>query len=319
VNRTSATVSSTAFVAALLALSACSDGQSQVYGPSEAFRVRNAQFITEAFPGSAPRKTPKKGEPTVTALDLKNRVVYEGQGGKSIAGRVSRDSRAVAITLKGASDGYWVIPAGNPDPATDELAWSASTDFDLGLEPGKAELWVVAIDEDGHAGARLEKEICIASRTPDNLNSCVETAVPPQAVISLDWSANADLDLQVVAPDGKLISSKHPSTRDPDEPASDADGYIDRDSNANCVIDGQRHENLIWQKEMPKGRYSIYVNLFDACRQGAVPFSVTVHTAKTTDEGSESKLVLERFGEFVELQANPANELGTFVAEYRFR
>ncbi|HEX2730082.1 MAG TPA: hypothetical protein VHM70_00700 [Polyangiaceae bacterium] len=307
----------TLLLTTLLSVS-CGDGQVAAFGPSEAFRVRNAQFIEGDFPGTAPRKEPKKGEPTVTALELKNRVVYQGQGGKSLSGRVSTDSRSVGIALEDVGSGYWVIPAGNPDPTTNELTWSVTADFDLRLESGMTNLWVVAIDEDGHAGARLEQQLCIASRVPDNLNSCVPTQAPPQAVISLDWSVNADLDLQVVAPNGKIISPKHPTTNDPDEPGKVADGKIDRDSNAGCVIDGQRHENLIWNADMPRGRYKIYVNLFDSCRQSAVPFDVSVYTQKATKDGAKLVQKLERYGELVEAQVNTENELGSFVAEYRF-
>ena len=315
----------------LLALTGCAQ---QTSGVAEPFRVRDAQFIEGSLPGSPPGSMEKTdasdaeqgsdedSPPRVTAIETFNLDVFQGQGGKAFRGRASRTASAVLLAFEGAQNGYWVVPTGSPDPATDELTWSAVTDFDISLKSGKHALRVVAVDDSGHAGTQLALNVCVTGRVPDNHSACYPDKPPPRAVISLQWDVNADLDLQVVDADDHVIDAKHPNSAGPNAdggmPETSA-AMLDRDSNAGCAIDGIRTENLVWNTEPPEGRYRIYVNMFDACKQPAVHFQLAVYSAREDDDAAQfMKPRLLRSGELLDLASDPAADRGLFVAEINF-
>jgi hypothetical protein len=317
----------------VLSLAAVGCDRTTQIGVGEAFRVRDAQFVRGELPGDEPKDLPPvavdggsdEDPPRITALETFNLDVRQGQGAKAFRGRTSDSAVAVAIALEGVSTGYWVLPVGSTDPATGEYTWEASTDFDISIDPGRHALRVVAIDKSERAGTQLELKVCVRGRVADNGSACSPTRTPPRAVISLSWDANADLDLQVVGPGGQVFDSKRSSG-----PASGTLGdagsesselpALDRDSNAGCVIDAIRTENLSWNEESPSGRYGLYVNLFDACKQAAVRFRVAVYTPR--EKGSDAGEILEeryaRSGELLDLAVNPTSSRGLFLGEYRF-
>jgi hypothetical protein len=321
----------------LLAALGCGQADS---GISHAFRVRDAQFFEGELPGTPASGMPASaghgaadagasaadggvsaGPPRITSVETANLNVSQGQGGKAFRGRASKNAASLAIALADSEPkpGYWVLPMGAPDPSTDELTWNAVTDFDASISTGKHALVLVAIDSQGRAGEQLALDLCVTGRVPDNGSACYPDKQPPHAVISLQWDVNADLDLEVVEPGGRVVDSQHPS----DAPAADggtADGssstaVIDRDSNAGCVIDGLRTENMVWNAGAPPaGTYGIYVNLFDACKQPAVRFRIAVYT----DDGGDLTEQLVKDGELIDISANPRAEHGLFVTEYTF-
>jgi hypothetical protein len=306
-----------------LALLGCHEADS---GVAHAFRVRDAQFFQGELPGmpahdagAAPPPAADGGvvfgPPSVTSVETANLDVFQGQGGKAFRGRASKNAASLALALEGAENppGYWVIPTGAPDPSTDELTWNAVTDFDTSIETGKHALQLVAIDENGRAGSQLALQLCVTGRVPDNGSACYPNKQPPRAVISLQWDVNADLDLQVVAPDGRVFDAQHPTDGSAADGGMPASAVIDRDSNANCAIDGLRTENLIWNTDAPAGDYAIYVNLFDACKQTAVRFNVAVYT----DVGGDAPQFME-YGELLDIAAEPRADRGLFVGEFTF-
>lgn len=304
----------------------CQEGQASVIGPSEPFRVRNAQFFTGELPGEPPSADPPaEDQPLVTAVDLANQLVLQGQGNKSVSGRTNSLGRSVGLQLEGVGSGYWVLPTKSQDPLTGELSWSGVADFDLSIDPGIHPLRTVAFDSEGNAGRQRSTRLCVASAIPDNYNSCDPKLVPPAAVISINWDTNVDLDLEVHTPDGLVVTPKHPSTIPTGGDAGTgmptaAAGLIDRDSNASCVIDGVRRENLVWQTEAPIGLYQIYANLFDSCRQAAVRFTISIYTAVPGDDGGSSLyLWFQRSGELLDSQVNPNHGGGLFVTEFDFQ
>lgn len=306
----------------------CADAEPEQLGNAEPFRVRDAQFVRAPLPGQ-PALDPiqaagaERIEPSVTALETANSVVLQGQAGKPITGRVSLDARAIALALDGVGDGYWVLPVADPDPVTGELTWRAVSEFGPQIPAGRRPLRVVAIDAHGRAGRQLELGLCIGSRVPDNLNACDPSIAPPGAVIALSWDADADLDLQVLTPEGRLVDAKQPSSVDPrdGQQLPSSAGAIDRDSLAACVPDGVRGEALVWNAERPSGQYGIYVSLFDACKQAAVRFSVDVYVAepRPDDEGHLQLVrVFRRGGELLEPTASAGRSRGLFVTEFEF-
>jgi hypothetical protein len=310
-------------------------GNANQLSEGRAFRVRDtqdtdAQYIAEPLPGEP---TPDGGAaaledggaealPSITTISVGTLVVRQGHGDLKVSGNATANSFAVGLALDGSDDGHWVLPVGQPDPTTGELTWEAHCDFDDALEPGYHNLSVVAIDEDGNAGYQSVQRICIAGRVPDNLHACEESQLLPKVVISLSWDSNADLDLQLITPDGKTFDSKHrpPLTvEEGDRPVP----TLDRDSNAACSIDGIRTENFVWNTDAPKGLYGIYVNMFDACKQPATRFRVEVYSAVPNDRhdadaGETQKLQWSVGGEMLDMGANAGTARGLFVTEFKF-
>jgi hypothetical protein len=310
-------------VAALAALSACNGQSSSNAGVTEPIVVHDAQLISGSLPGPAPLGDDAGGappmQPALTNVQSTNALVLPGQAGKQFQGRAVDSAFSIGMRLADIGTGYWVVPIGPPDPQySGELSWQASIDFNANIPPGKHPLRFVAIDGNGNAGQESELVICAESRVPDNLSSCDPTIAPPDAVISLVWDQDVDLDLQVIGPDGTLVTPKHPATMTDDAgaPAPGA-GVIDRDSLASCVPDGRRQEDLVWQKR-PSGAWDIYANLFSACGKPATRFTVIVYES---DGDVPNRTLTERYrrsGVLTDISANGDSQIGLFVVEYPF-
>ncbi len=131
--------------------------------------------------------------------------------------------------------------------------------------------------------------LCINSRIPDNGFACYpDIQAPPHAVFTLEWDTNFDLDLHVLTPDGTDINAREPYGGpieagvhgiSPDLP------HIDRDSLGDCVPDGLRQEDLIYQDPLPGGDYKVYVDPFAACGQAAARFKFTIYQSSGTCPG----------------------------------
>jgi hypothetical protein len=332
----------TGFLMVALALSACSNSNDAKTGVGEPLVIKTksskgtalAQFIPGSLPGvakmldlgtggSASTDTNTSVSTSLQAtLQYSESKVYQGQGNIAFTGNTSTEVSAVGLALENLGTGYWVVPVGAIDGATLLPTWDAIADFGAQIPEGFRNLLYVAIDGNGNAGTLQSQKICIASRVPDGYQGCVANPKTPATVISLSWDTNVDLDLQVRDPAGRLIESKNPATVDLDAGTtlpSDA-GRIDRDSNGNCSIDNIRYENLVWQNVAPKGRYGIYVNLFDACRQPSVRFNVQVYSTVDTDAGTK---VLQSWysanGVLLDFQANGGSSIGLFVTEFDFQ
>lgn len=263
---------------------ACS-GTDAKRGFSEPVRVKNGQFLAGDLPGTPPG-TPGPGDLRVTNLSSANRVIQPGQAGKKIDGRASARASAIGIRFADVGSGYWVFPLGAPDPQfPGELTWDAELDMALSASdaPGFHGLRAVAIDESGAAGEQVEVPFCFASRIPDNGASCDPKQAVPEAVITLLWDADMDLDLRAVLPSGRAVDPKHPLT----DPAADGGaaspdvGSFDRDSIAGCTPDGRRQESLVFPKR-PHGNVDLYVALFAACGKQAASFDLVISEIDTT-------------------------------------
>ena len=298
-----------------------------------------AQFISGSLPGSVPTPTDastsvslvvEAGAPKslqVTLTQFAERYVFQGQGNVPIAGIASTDVSAVALALDKLGTGYWVVPVGPLDTATQQPTWTVTADFGVNIPEGFRNLNFVGIDGNGNAGTIQSLKICMASRVPDGFQGCASNPKPPAAVISLSWDTNVDLDLQVMTPDGTLVEPKNPATVVLDAGVTTLPsnaGRIDRDSNGYCVIDNIRYENLIWRNVAPTGNYGIYVNLFDACKQPAVHFNVQVYTAVSiagADGGTTQALRswYSADGILLDFQANGGSNIGFFVTDFNFQ
>jgi len=287
-------VTARATTVALVALVASCGGVEADLGLDEPLRIPGGRFVDGPLPGQPAAEGEPLVEPAVTLVDTPNVIVRLGQVGKELAGRTTPDAVAIGVAAGGAGTGYWVSPLGPPDPlANDELTFTldAAIGWDVPIGPGAIEF--VAIDADGHTGRKHRTTVCVRPDLNDNQATCDPTQAPPATVIALSWDASVDLDLVVRTPEGKLVSSAAPTTIAhpppilPSELSEPGVGILDRDSNANCHIDGINREALVWKTAPTVGTYLVYANLADACGQHAVTFTAVVYQATTNADGTQ--------------------------------
>ena len=158
---------------------------------------------------------------------------------------------AAAIGLQG-DVGYWLLVAGRPGVTTpNDPSFSATASFSSGIVLGSYTLVVRAVDAAGHFG--LPDHADPRRREPRRSNPPATGAL----VVTLTWDTESNLDLYVVDPKGTEIYWGNQSSQPPfsfDQVDGGSYGYIDYDSNANCVIDGLRREDAIWPRAPPSGQ-----------------------------------------------------------------
>lgn len=312
------------------------EGEDATAGIAEPVRVfdnllkKAAQFQAGPLPGIAPLTADEinaglaASSPNVTVADTTGRFIHPGQADKHVFGRASQDTLAVGIAFEGLGSGYWVFPVGASDAQYNgEFAWDSLLSFAHEISPGNHRLLFAGIDPNGASGNQLELRLCVLPPIPDNANACDPKTAPPAVVVSLDWDRDVDLDLQVRAPNGKLISAKSPSSAigvdgaKPD-PKAPGVGVLDSDSNAGCAVDGQRRENVVWQTKPIAGTYAVYANLFEACAESSVRFNVTIYQSVPGDEPETFRQVesFRQSGTQIAAQANGGAKVGLFITEF---
>jgi hypothetical protein len=257
----------------LVLLAGCVGGPTTDPGLSAEVRVANAQFYGGAMPAAT-------NDLAVTSIDSLNNTIWSGQVGKSLSGRMAGTASAVALGFPGDS-GYWIIPAGAADiNLPDELTWSAKLSFSDALPVGMHELDVAAVDARGDFGPPATLDLTVRDRQLD------PTTV--NLAFSLRWDTEADLDIHVALPGdppaviwtGNPSSYVTPPPGDPIDPgALAAAGFLDADSNAQCVIDGRREENVMWRGATaipPRGHYAVLVDAFSLCGAPTAHWTVDV-------------------------------------------
>ncbi len=254
-----------ASIPACLWLAACS-GADPGNGVGSYMYIPGAQFI----PGALDTQTSAGGatSPVVLPTSL-NYSITPGTAGKTLAGTAGTDATAVLIGLVGDS-GHWVVPVGSVDQSTGNLTFSTKASFAPTLPPPPVAIAFQAVARDGHGGPVQVQSFSLAATAPQG-----------EMVVSLDWDTEADLDLRVTMPtvDGSTIevgtrkrtSLVPPAPGDP-EPSDEqvqAAAYLDMDSNAQCVIDGRRQENIVWPAAPVPGLYVVRVDTFSLCGETA--------------------------------------------------
>ncbi len=258
---------STSLPAALaaVALIACGEGATSDAGYEAVMRVERAQFTEGPPPGD-------QGGPKVESIDLLTNTIWPGYADKLVQGALGEGSTSALLNLQGDS-GYWIVLAGPPDVATPTLpSFKAVASFASALSPGPKVLEVRAVDGAGHVGAPT-------SRTLTALAAAPASAAGGDLVVSLAWDTEADLDLHVVDPLGEEIFHGAPIsglTFGPAPATPESPGVLDLDSNAGCVIDGKRRENVTWAKDPPVGHYLVRVDTPSLCGQAIAHYRVTV-------------------------------------------
>jgi hypothetical protein len=307
-------------LAATCIVVACDEGQDQKSPVTEAMYASGAQFIPGDMPGSPPLEDGgvTTGPLSIVSVSFNNIHVIPGASGKSFGGAASTDSYAVGMRIADLGTGYWVTPVSSRDgqiPNAVDFGFNAS--FDIDDPPGLHNLRMVALDGNGNGGTQVDTQICIESRVPDNNHACDPNAAVPAVVMTLEWDANFDLDLHVVAPDGTDINPKSNPLQvpvDAGQPPSD-DPKIDRDSLGQCIPDGRRQEDLVFLDYPAVGPYDLYADPFSACGLPAVRFTVTIWEAG--DDGA-LHATYTKGGELLANDVTGGGSSGLFLIEKVF-
>jgi hypothetical protein len=257
-------------LAGLLLLASCDDeGVLPATNALEPIQVQGGQF----FPGPLPTGAGPKVD-TVNALATE---FVAGVSNQSFSGDADMGASAVLMRFADLGTGYWAVPVGPPDVITPgEVTWSATCDFSQSLPVGPRDLQFVAVDADGGAGPINDLVLRFTSPVPSG-----------EVVLSLTWDSPADLDLHVVAPDGTELDPLHPTTAamlESDGGLPPGTGVLDRDSNADCIEDSLREEDVVFAGVPTPGTYTLRVDMFSACGAPSADFTVTVRVAGEVKE-----------------------------------
>jgi hypothetical protein len=253
-------------------------------GRDALIQVQGGQFFREPMPAD------ERGPRVVTAT-VRARM-GAGSIEQSAVGDLERPATAIALGLAG-DVGYWVVPAGLPNPSSPDLpTFSVVFGVAARLPPGPRELVFRAVDAEGRFGPPTIRPLDVVSEVPSG-----------RLVISLTWNNQADLDLHVVLPSGIEIFKRNPTEYERPPPSAGplpvgapADGgVLDRDSNAQCIPDGRRAENVFWTEAPPRGRYVVRVDTYSLCGEPSAYWRVTarldgVIVAEASGTSTESDL-----------------------------
>lgn len=255
-----------------IASAGCGQSASPESGVTALLRVSNAQFVEGAL---AP-DTSSTGAAVISGVAINNTNVYPGEQGFPLAGTVT--GATVLVGLKG-DGGYWIVPATVFDQTTvGGYDFTTQLTFSPLMPTGTQTLILRGVAADGTVGPA--QIYLLTAGTP----------APPTGplVVTLDWDTEADLDLHLVIPNVVdpstpiEIWAKHPvgipvpTLDNPIDPYAAATApYLDFDSNANCVLDGRRQENVIFQVAPPPGDYTVRVDAPSMCGQVDAEWTVS--------------------------------------------
>jgi hypothetical protein len=294
----------------VLLLAQCGAGsESAQSGLLEPLQIAGAQF----YRGDLGAAT--TGPKVMTLASISNSI-RPGQAGWGLSGDVEGGAWAVAVRFADLGTGYWILPVLSPDfNVPGALLWGGRVDFSHDLPPGPQTLQVAAVGGDQTFGPLATKSVTVLSALPN-----------ADAVLSLEWDTDADLDLHLVGPLELGMSElypKQPSTA-PFDPTSSkfppGTGVLDRDSDARCVRDNLRREDVVWNSHefgatpfgppLP-GNYLVRVDMFDACGQGYANFKVTLF--------QQGAPVFTKVGRLLSTDADAGGAgSGLFVAQFQF-
>jgi hypothetical protein len=274
----------------LVLLAGCGPSAANDPGAEAFLRVPGAAFVRGPMPAASP------SAPGVASIVVVNSLIRPNSVDYPISGALGPGATAAAIGLQGDL-GYWIVPAGRPDVATpDDPSYVASATFSPALVPGGYALVVRAVDGAGAFGAPSTQLLTVPSGA----------GAPTGALVfTLTWDTESDLDLHVVDPSGVEIDHDQMSDAPPPfapRPDGGSYGVLDWDSNANCLIDGRREEDVVWASPPPPGQYVVRVDAASLCGQ-----AIAHYTVVATLEG---QVVAKAEGVAVDASTRGAHGLG---------
>jgi hypothetical protein len=286
----------------------CYGGVNVDPGLDAQLRVPGAQFFRGTMPDG--------NGPMVAELDSLNNTVRPGEMGKTLSGQIGKGGASIALQMDG-DPGYWTTPGTVPDGLNpDNLDYSVKLSFATTLPVGPHVVTLRGVDGNNTFGPP----------TMITLNA-QDVATPKGAlVISLTWDTEADLDLHVVDPAGTEIWAHHITDFVPPDPGDMIDpqklaaaGYLDYDSNSQCVIDGRRQEDVIWRVVDPMnpnktpipGVYTVRVDTYSLCGQAEAHWVATATLADGTQLGAA-------FGVVGDFDTRMSHDAGAGVLAFQF-
>jgi len=252
-------------LSAAIGLAACSGGASDDPALGARIRLANAQFIAGRMPTD-------RGGPEVQSVQLPTNTIWPGFPDKSIAGTLGVNATAAAVALS-SDNGYWVVSTGVPDVSAPTLpTFRTTASFSETLPEAAYTLEVRGVDAQNRFGPPFRQTLTVLPQPPAR-------AVTGALVVKLTWDSESDVDLHVVDPLGSEIFHGAPNSQDPFSPTSadQSNGTLDADSNAGCVIDGLREEDVVWATAPPSGHYLVRVDTASLCGAPSAHWSVQVH------------------------------------------
>jgi len=284
-------------VGAALCVLGCGDSYGDTGAGREPITVSGATFVKGDLPDD--------GGPEMPLTSSVNGSALAGGPEKSMTGRATSGAWAVALRLKDAGSGYWIVPVGLPDLVDPGIDWSLKFRFTRQAALGDQTMLVAQTDKRGKFGK--------ATGIPFKVKSLLPAG---KKVISVVWHNHADLDLQVQSPDGKITSAKHPNTgvvppgEDIPKGGLEGSGTLTRDSNARCVFDGIMEEDVVFKTDPAPGDYLVWVDLFDNCGEPATTFDLQLH-----EDGEETFHVV---GQQLDVNADNGTGAGLFLHTFSF-
>jgi hypothetical protein len=245
-------IAALAFASMLVAaaVASCSNGIQADTGSDAYMQIPGAQFVR------GPMAAGSASAPAVEQIAILNENIWPGLTDFGIGGAIAPAGTAAAIGLQG-DHGYWIVLAGAPNVAAPTFpTFGATAEFSTRIVPGNYTLVVRAVDANGNYGLP-KTQLLVGEASPTN---------PPlvgDLVVTLRWDNDANLDLHVVQPDGFEVYWNAQSSQT--EIDGGSYGYVDYDSNANCLIDGLDREDAIWQQKPPPGKYTVRVDAASLC------------------------------------------------------
>jgi hypothetical protein len=150
-------------------------------------------------------------------------------------------------------NGYFEIPLAAPTTSASLLLV-----FPQALPGDKFDLYFAVADSTGLVGAQIAETV----------NPIIVGTGDIQVTVA--WDEQSDVDLHVVDPSGYEICWV-----DPESPSG---GKLDLDSNAACLLDGVRNENITWATgTAPQGTYTVRVDYWSDCGVSRTDFTVLIN------------------------------------------
>jgi hypothetical protein len=277
----------------LCALLGCTSSTSSFdLGLDQQVSVQGGQLVKgrPVDPGCDPATSTDCG-PAVTEVRRNQTEVNRGDGTVGVQGRIGPGATALHVWAEGDPNHWVVLPSSFDFTVPNELTYSIQLGFSFAIQPSTLNVHLQAADEKGRLGPASVAEYTIL---PD---------VPPAALlVSLGWDAPADMDLYVELPNGTIVGPKNINSTKPSsipgDPSYMYGGYVDLDSNQQCLIDALNRENFVWLDHVgdpnnvppPSGRYKVYANLFAPCGASSVNFEATATLAGAKVSSAASTL-----------------------------
>ena len=269
-------------------------GASPESGVTAYLQLASAQFVPGSLSPDAGTLAADGGSlgPPVHGVNLSVTNVYPGIENVPLSGDVEKGTSV----LVGLADdaGYWIVPAPFVDVQTpDNFLFQTKMSLSPSTPEGKQTLIIRGVDASGQIGPAQQFALTVARSAP-----------PGALVISLEWDTEADMDLHALVPNTTdpttpieiyyknrvglppPVPGNPPLTGDDLTAAVAAAGSLDFDSNGGCLIDGRRHENIIYTQQPPPGVYTVRVDAASLCGQVDAQWRVTAATADGTVQQS---------------------------------